>query len=415
MTNTSLRKKCLIVLGMHRSGTSALAGALHLTGFDLGQNIMPPADENPKGFFENQHIVDLNDRILEEMFTFWNEPFFIPEDWWKKKKFEPYKTKISELLRDEFSSGEPILVKDPRLCVLLPLYLDVFNTEGIEPEFVVCVRNPMEVADSLKRRNNLPLEKSLLIWMDYQLKAEWYSRGYRRAFIDYDEFLHYPVETTRKILLSLEINPGMNEKTGQDILAFLDLSLTHKTIENELSSENYLPDFRSFFHLQIAAHLRDFNDEEVSASDHYRKTFINNLRFWNGMPSKYSASLTVDIENHKKTVHSVEIHFGENHLEFNLNPVHQVSRLTLRPCNSRVGLRLIGTNIYSAQNQIIDIGAPDNSAGSRNEQGYMVFENDLPKIIFNFKPAVALSKVEFMIDYLAFGLIPNRRMMWRKS
>ena len=79
------------MLGMHRSGTSALAGALHLTGFDLGQNIMPPADENPKGFFENQHIVDLNDRILEELFTFWNETFFLPEEWWKEKKFEPYK------------------------------------------------------------------------------------------------------------------------------------------------------------------------------------------------------------------------------------------------------------------------------------------------------------------------------------
>lgn len=403
------------MLGMHRSGTSALSGALHLTGFDLGQNIMPPADENPKGFFENQHIVDLNDRILEELFTFWNETFFLPEEWWKEKKFEPYKTKVSELLHDEFRSGEPILIKDPRLCVLLPLYLQVFNNEGVGASFVICVRNPMEVADSLKRRNNLSPEKSLLIWMDYQLKAELYSRGFQRIFIDYDEFLHYPVETTHEILQSLDFNMGLNENTDQDILSFLDLSLTHKSSEYELSAENYLPDFRSFFHLQIAAHLRDFNDEEISGADQYRSIFVTNLRFWNGQPSKYTASLTVDFENHKKTVHNVDIQYGENHLEFNLNPGYQVSRITLRPCNSRVGLRLISTNAYSSQNQLIDIGKPDHNAGSRNDQGHMVFENDLPKIIFNFKPAIILSKVEFEIDYLAFGVIPNRRVIWRKS
>jgi hypothetical protein len=109
------------------------------------------------------------------------------------------------------------------------------------------------------------------------------------------------------------------------------------------------------------------------------------------------------------------VHYGVNHLKFNIDPITDIKRITLRPCNAKVALRMINIEAHSAHNEDIELVKPDNSAGSRNDQGYMVFENDLPKIIFNFKPATALSKIELSIDYLAFGVIPNRKVLWRKS
>jgi len=376
---------------------------------------MPPADENPKGFFENQSIVDQNDKILEELFTFWNETFFIPEDWWKEKKFEEYRTRIHELLSTEFSSEEPILIKDPRLCVLLPLYLDVFSQSAIEPQFIICVRNPAEVANSLKRRNNLSREKSFLIWMDYQLKADWYSRAYKRIFVAYNDFLEEPVRAIKEIIEFLGLDNQITEHTGQEILSFLDPSLTHKIADHEMTAVKHFADITSFFQFQASASLRDLNIDELSVADQYRENFYEGLRLWNGLPEKYEASLTIDHPNNKKTVHVLPVHYGVNHLKFNIDPNTSVKRLILRPCNARVAVRMINIEAHSTQNEHIELAKPDNSAGSRNEQGFMVFENDLPKIVFNFQPVLALSRIEFTLDYLAFGVIPNRKVLWRKS
>ena len=54
-------QKCIVVLGMHRSGTSVLMGVLSMLGVELGLNLMAPTEGNPRGYFENQSICELND------------------------------------------------------------------------------------------------------------------------------------------------------------------------------------------------------------------------------------------------------------------------------------------------------------------------------------------------------------------
>jgi hypothetical protein len=87
-------EKCVLVLGMHRSGTSALTGILNILGADLGLNMMKAAEDNERGFFENRSIYNINEKILESLGSSWDSPFPLPENWWREKRMDACRNEI---------------------------------------------------------------------------------------------------------------------------------------------------------------------------------------------------------------------------------------------------------------------------------------------------------------------------------
>ena len=81
----------VIVLGMHRSGTSALAGTLQRLGLDLGDGLMPANAENERGFFEHLEIVDIHDRLLATLDSSWDDPNSLEPGWVERPEVEPYR------------------------------------------------------------------------------------------------------------------------------------------------------------------------------------------------------------------------------------------------------------------------------------------------------------------------------------
>lgn len=408
-------KKCLIVLGMHRSGTSSLTGALHLTGFDIGKSIMPPADENPKGFFENTRIVELNDKILEDLFSSWSDTLFIPEGWWGSGLFESHKQRLKDIFTEEFDRDKPVLIKDPRLCIVLPLYLDFFKQEGIEPLFLVCVRNPLEVANSLVRRNNMPREKAFLLWMDYQLQAEHYSRSYPRLFVSYKQFLENPLEVVSCVQTSLGFDLSADDGVQKEIVSFVDPGLTHSTGNEKLPASEPLPELASFYELQVNASLRDLTGVELITVGLLRTRFRAMTRFYNGLPDSYLATLTILFETGEKTVLEAPVKYGTNTLEFNAEQSTPVKGMVLRPCNSRVGISNINAEVVLCDGSVLKLENLRNNAGNKNNAGILVFDTDLPKIMIDFEQPLSISRIDFQMTFLAFGLISNRKTIWRQS
>jgi hypothetical protein len=226
-------KKCLVVSGMHRSGTSALSGALSIAGLNPGKELFDPAEDNPKGYFENARITTLNEKIFRELYTQWNDSLLIPDVWWDFEKFDEYFEELIRILEDELAENKTMMIKDPRLCVLMPFYLKAFRQLNISPSFIICSRNPMEIAASLKKRNHLPVEKSLLLWMDHLLKAELYSREFPRLFISYYDFLRKPIGILK--LIQEKLVPGLilAQETENKIIEFLDPGLRHHHLPND--------------------------------------------------------------------------------------------------------------------------------------------------------------------------------------
>ncbi|MCK9236797.1 MAG: PIN-like domain-containing protein [Thiopseudomonas sp.] len=183
-----MKQVCLMVLGMHRSGTSALTGMLQHLDIDLGSKLLPGSQENEKGFFENHYIMSYNDKLLEKLDSSWDDVFFS----YKEKEIlisANDRIELKEILLKEFENKEIFAIKDPRLCYLFPLYAEILTELNIDIKILLPYRNPLEVAMSLEKRNGFSLEKSVALWLNYFLYAEFYSRNHKRYFLRFDELL----------------------------------------------------------------------------------------------------------------------------------------------------------------------------------------------------------------------------------
>lgn len=177
--------KMLMILGMHRSGTSVLAGTCRLLGADLGDRMMGAGQDNVMGFWEHKEIVRIHDALLERLGFSWDDVRALPEKWWTYEVIRPQRLALLEVLKRDFADSPLACVKDPRLCRLLPLWQDLLKELGWQPLYLIATREPAEVIASLKARNGFSTEKSALLNLRHLLEAEAVSRGGPRAFVDY--------------------------------------------------------------------------------------------------------------------------------------------------------------------------------------------------------------------------------------
>src|SRR4029453_17390746 len=184
-----MQRYLLFILGMHRSGTSALTGALAKSGATAGAHLMPPTADNPEGYWECAPVVRLNDELLKRMGSRWDSVVPLSGDWLSQPAVESLRSEAAEIVAAEFGDARFAVLKDPRLCRLLPFWRDVFVAAGFAPSAVLMVRNPMEVAASLARRDQFAPEKSLALWFEHLVDAERNSRELPRATVAYDALL----------------------------------------------------------------------------------------------------------------------------------------------------------------------------------------------------------------------------------
>ncbi|HSC47314.1 MAG TPA: glycosyltransferase [Gammaproteobacteria bacterium] len=182
-------KKILFILGMHRSGTSLLAGTCRLLGADMGDRLMQAQQDNVMGFWEHDDVVRIHDELLESLGYSWDDVRPLPEKWWSYEVIRPHREALLAVLRRDFVTAALPCVKDPRLCRLLPLWRELLKELGWEPRYLFVTRQPAEIAASLGSRNKFPAAKSLLLTLRYQLDAEAGSRDGVRAFLDYGAVL----------------------------------------------------------------------------------------------------------------------------------------------------------------------------------------------------------------------------------
>lgn len=253
----------LIILGMHRSGTSALAGLLERMGAYLGaeSELMPPQEANPKGYWERNDVTALNDAIL----------MFADADWSHVARFDPERLRgrlfrgfrdAAKRIVDELEAHRPWAVKDPRFCLLLPFWLDVMPP----PICLHIVRRPEEVARSLERRDGIPLDVGAALWEKYNRDALRASRGLPRLSLAYDELLSKPVETTRRLLEQLNGFgvSGLCMPGEEELKSFLDPALNRERrgAPDEAKNENHR---RLYETLCGGAAFSDREAENVSA------------------------------------------------------------------------------------------------------------------------------------------------------
>ncbi|MGX4585827.1 hypothetical protein [Paenibacillus chitinolyticus] len=210
----SAKPIAVIILGMHRSGTSLLAQTVRSLGVHMGHEhqMVPPREDNPEGFWEHAEIVAVHDELLERLSSSWDTTKPLPEQWWLTKGGMASRAKLVDIVARDFSSHPLWGFKDPRTCLLLPLWQSVFEELNMEPRYILSLRNPLNVAASLYKRDQFLHDKSFAIWNLYVLSSLYYTSHKRRIVIDYDRLLEQPVETGQKISDFLNIPYGAMER-----------------------------------------------------------------------------------------------------------------------------------------------------------------------------------------------------------
>lgn len=190
---------------MHRSGTSALAGALAALGLTEPSDLMAAQPDNPKGFHELSGIADLNDRILADLGMSWDRAAAPGHDQ-AALIAGRYAAEASTALDRSFGRAEAIILKDPRIALLWPLWDDALRQQGFAPLYVLSHRNPLDVAASLKTRNGLSQEHAFHLWLTYVLSAlEVERQDGLRAVVDYDLLLTAPAAILAVVATGLDL------------------------------------------------------------------------------------------------------------------------------------------------------------------------------------------------------------------
>ncbi len=184
-----LNRKAILILGMHRSGTSALTRVLNLLGAEIPGTLMPSQEDNPLGYWEPAEIVGIHTRILSALNSNWHDPLPVARDWFESSAAQRFGDELLELLWSTIPRSRLFVIKDPRICKLVPLWKQVLSRFGAEPAWVLNIRSPVEVAESLRKRNRFGREKALVMWLVHTLASERATRGERRIIVDYREVL----------------------------------------------------------------------------------------------------------------------------------------------------------------------------------------------------------------------------------
>jgi GT2 family glycosyltransferase len=224
--------RAVLITGMHRSGTSALARVLNLCGMELGTELMKPGLDNPTGFWEHEQIVDFNDELLTALGMAWDSTIASPPRSVTSDSMQPILDKMFRKLNEEFDSEKFWGIKDPRLCRLLLPWRSILSRMGVQPRFAIAMRHPFEVAASLEARNGFTTHKSLLLWLLHTLEAEKESRSGKRVIVSYDALLSDWRRTVRDIDDRLDLGLAQFRRDeAQRIQDFLAPGLRHHRVQ----------------------------------------------------------------------------------------------------------------------------------------------------------------------------------------
>ncbi len=255
---------CILVLGMHRSGTSALTRVLSLLGAGLPHHLVGAAAGNETGHWEPQKLVDLNDAMLAEAGTF-------AGDWRRfdvarlaEGRGDHYRAEIARVIAEEFFSASLIVLKDPRVSLCVPIYVDALARAGYEPVFVHTLRSPLEVAASLEKRDRLTPRFSSLLWLRYNLDAAAATRGGRRLFVAYDDLIADWRATIAKIGARIGVALAPSPEAAAAVDAFLAPDrMHHRSSAADLAASDQVSNWVREAEAQLRALVND--PEDVAA------------------------------------------------------------------------------------------------------------------------------------------------------
>ena len=292
----------IIVLGMHRAGTSAVTRLINMMGAYLGPNklLMPASSDNPKGYWERVDVQQLNESVLKKFDATWRFVSKIDTTSIDPAIVDEFRQRASKILVEMNEHG-PWIIKDPRLCLLFQLWLPLLQA----PLCIHVARHPMAVAKSLEKRDGLPLHFGIALWEHYNTRAILASNGLPRLTVSYERLMEKPNEAVEELHEAL---------TAHGVSSF-QLPNKHKTAEflnNELQHYKIAKDNSSDFLTLGQTRLWNILNTEKMES-HYA---FDNLDVSMAALKSYEQLFT-DLGKLRTEIHHLNVKATENEKKIN--------------------------------------------------------------------------------------------------
>ena len=277
-------RRLIVVLGMHRSGTSVITRGLQTLGVDLGNSLLPVQKDNPRGFWEDADINTLNIEILD----------FLGKDWHFLSPIQPedidilrdngYQLRASTLLQQKMNNSQIFGFKDPRLAKLALFWKEVFTHSQFDVSYVISIRHPLSVCESLAKRHNFEFERSYLLWMEHLITSFVNTIEKKSVVVDFDSMMISPEAELIRIAnkLNLQVNHTELNKFKND---FLDNKLRHTTYQlDDLKLDHTAPPLVTEIYSKALGAATD--KIELDAEE-----FKTSVREWNEELSRQKTAL----------------------------------------------------------------------------------------------------------------------------
>jgi hypothetical protein len=264
---------------MHRSGTSALTGVLSRCGFAAGKQLMPANEFNAHGYYEDVRLNICLDGLLNGMGRRWYDERALPATWLGSDAATRATNELAEVMRSEFDFSQPVVLKDPRLCRLLPVLQSVWQAGGLSPKYVFSLRSPLAVISSLVRRDALPTKRAALLYVAHMLEAELETRHSPRVFVEYNDLLQGWQGVVSHIASTLNIDALQAAQANPSLVADMDAFLSSDF--NHFDAEQTAPKGAPIdMAVQVYELLRGPLDEKgLAALDALRLQWLTYLEF----------------------------------------------------------------------------------------------------------------------------------------
>ena len=271
-----LPRKVTVVLGMHRSGTSALTGMLHQAGLSAPIDALGATESNPYGYWESSFLVEISNQLLKNLGSDWSQVYSLPSGWYLNSLTTDWLADFLHALPRLFPSGEHLVIKDPRLCVLLEPLLPCFQSELMDVTYLLMLRSPIEVIASLNKSEGTDFKTALLLWIASVLGAERFTREEQRTVVTYSQLLARPedvLESCRSLWGEMSLGSPSIQPS-----AFINSSL-HRQKQSDLR-EDFIVNYPSLSPLlSFAERIYDLlsgcsADDQMDGLDSFNRRWL---------------------------------------------------------------------------------------------------------------------------------------------
>lgn len=249
----------IIILGMHRSGTSVVARLLNMMGayFAPDDVVMLPTEANPKGYWEREDVRVLNDDIFKALGVSWDNISDFERQRLTDTVHKEFSPRVQKIIMS-LDAHRPWMVKDPRLCLLLPVWQPLLEV----PLCIYVYRHPIQVAQSLQKREGIlsvnegaslystrlakysknevkfPIVLGMALWEKYTLGALTYGKSLPRILVSFHDLMTNPVDTVKTLYNNLRAYDvqGIHLPSEREIQAYIEPKFFHEKGDNELQN-----------------------------------------------------------------------------------------------------------------------------------------------------------------------------------